>query len=72
MKVAITGHTRGLGAELWKRFDDKDTLIGFSKSTGHDISHPQHRILLYVMRLIAMSLSTTHIVGLHKRIFLSS
>jgi len=41
MKVAITGHTRGLGAELWNRFDEKDTLIGFSKSTGHDISYPQ-------------------------------
>jgi short-subunit dehydrogenase len=39
VKVAITGHTSGLGAELWKRFEPiADTMLGFSRSNGYDIS----------------------------------
>lgn len=35
MKVAITGHTRGIGAAIASRFDD---VVGFSKTTGYDLS----------------------------------
>ena len=39
MKVAITGHTKGLGASLKKVFEETGhSVIGFSKSTGYDIS----------------------------------
>ena len=38
MNVAITGHTRGLGAELARHFTQAGhNVIGFSRSTGHDI-----------------------------------
>jgi NADP-dependent 3-hydroxy acid dehydrogenase YdfG len=41
MKIIITGHTRGIGAAIKKYFEDKGhTVIGFSKSTGYDISNP--------------------------------
>lgn len=44
MKVAITGHTRGLGASLKNTFEQNGcSVIGFSKSTGHDISDAQAR-----------------------------
>lgn len=36
MKVGITGHTSGLGKALFDSFD----AIGFSRSNGYDISHP--------------------------------
>lgn len=45
MKIAITGHTRGLGAELVGRFEERGhQVIGFSRSNGFDISKPADRI----------------------------
>jgi NADP-dependent 3-hydroxy acid dehydrogenase YdfG len=39
MKVAITGHTKGIGAEIFQYFSSKEhDCIGFSRSNGHDIS----------------------------------
>jgi short-subunit dehydrogenase len=49
MKIVITGHTRGLGAELSERFQQQDHEVsGFSLSTGHDIRKPavQSKIVL--------------------------
>jgi NAD(P)-dependent dehydrogenase (short-subunit alcohol dehydrogenase family) len=44
LKIAITGHTRGLGAELVKRFEEGGhSVIGFSRSNGYDISKADHR-----------------------------
>ena len=40
MKVAITGHTKGLGKELYNRFDD---VKGFSSSNDYDISDTHGR-----------------------------
>jgi hypothetical protein len=34
MKIALTGHTKGLGLELYKLFDD---VVGMSRSNGFDI-----------------------------------
>jgi hypothetical protein len=41
MRYAITGHTRGIGAEIFKRLEPN--IIGFSKSTGYDITDKRHR-----------------------------
>jgi nucleoside-diphosphate-sugar epimerase len=40
MKVAITGHSRGLGKALWDRFAEQDDveLVGFSRSNGYNIA----------------------------------
>jgi NADP-dependent 3-hydroxy acid dehydrogenase YdfG len=39
MKVAITGHTRGIGKALVKSFSDSAfETIGFSRSNGYDIT----------------------------------
>lgn len=41
LKIAITGHTSGIGLSLYNRFKDLGhEVIGFSRSTGHDISIP--------------------------------
>lgn len=38
-KVVITGHTSGLGQALYEKFSDANyDVIGYSTSTGHDIS----------------------------------
>jgi len=38
MKVAITGHTSGLGKQLWERFEpEAEAMLGFSRSNGYDI-----------------------------------
>jgi NAD(P)-dependent dehydrogenase (short-subunit alcohol dehydrogenase family) len=44
MKVAVTGHTRGIGLEIAEYFKSTGAeIIGFSKSTGYDISDPEVR-----------------------------
>lgn len=40
MRVAITGHTNGIGKALYSRLDN---AIGFSLSTGYDITCTIHR-----------------------------
>lgn len=41
MKVAITGHTQGIGKRLYDRL--YPDVIGFSKSTGYDINNKLDR-----------------------------
>lgn len=37
-RVAITGHTKGIGQQLWNRLEDRGIeLKGFSKSTGYNL-----------------------------------
>jgi len=43
MKVAITGHTKGIGLAIAGLYPDH---IGFSRSNGYDISDPEHRKLI--------------------------
>ena len=42
MKIAITGHTQGLGQAFFKYFQSH-TVIGFSRSNGYNISSPTDR-----------------------------
>ena len=42
MKVAITGHTSGIGRELYKHFDN---VVGFSRSNGYDITKDLDKII---------------------------
>ena len=37
MKIALTGHTKGLGAEIFKNFSSEHSVLGFSRSNGYDI-----------------------------------
>lgn len=47
MKIVITGHTRGLGKALSQIFDSSEnTIVGFSKSSGCDISLDSDRKLI--------------------------
>jgi len=43
VKISITGHTTGLGAELFKFFSTQYETKGFSRSTGFDIKSPLDR-----------------------------
>lgn len=37
-RIAITGHTKGIGEQLWNRLEDRGIqLKGFSKSTGYNL-----------------------------------
>jgi hypothetical protein len=42
MKYAVTGHTQGIGQKLYSRL--LPNVIGFSRSTGYDISSKQDRL----------------------------
>jgi len=42
MKIAITGHTQGLGQAFFKHFQSY-TVIGFSRSNGYNIANPADR-----------------------------
>jgi hypothetical protein len=50
MKVAVTGHTSGIGKEIFDYFSGLGhTCIGFSRSTGHDISDLAARLQIIEM-----------------------
>lgn len=44
MKIAITGHSRGIGKELFNIFNVDHQVEGFSRSNGYDISS-QHQLI---------------------------
>ena len=44
MNIAITGHTSGIGLSLKEYFESSgDQVLGFSRTTGHDITSSVHR-----------------------------
>jgi len=43
MKIAITGHTKGIGSALYTHFGKQFEVYGFSKSNGFDISKKSSR-----------------------------
>lgn len=38
MRIAVTGHTHGLGLALFNHFSGSHEVIGLSRATGHDLS----------------------------------
>lgn len=44
MKIAITGHSKGIGKELYDIFDNDHQVEGFSRSNGFDIA-TQHQLI---------------------------
>jgi len=41
MNIGITGHTSGIGKAIAEWFSERGhTIVGFSRSTGHDLSKP--------------------------------
>lgn len=45
MKIAITGHTSGLGKILFDHWSINHEVVGLSRSTGHDISKHRDQII---------------------------
>ena len=41
MKIAITGHTRGIGQAIYNSLINTHSVIGLSKSNGYDINHTE-------------------------------
>jgi nucleoside-diphosphate-sugar epimerase len=53
MKIAITGHTSGIGLALLNHFQTNHTCIGFSRSNGYNISNPADRARILLESLDA-------------------
>lgn len=45
MKIAITGHTKGIGKSIFDYYSNKHYVKGFSRSTGFDITKNVSKIL---------------------------
>ena len=43
MKIALTGHSNGLGQALFELLSQKHEIVGFSRSNGYDIKSPFDR-----------------------------
>ena len=43
MKIALTGHSKGLGQALFEFLSQKHEVTGFSRSNGYDIKSPFDR-----------------------------
>jgi hypothetical protein len=50
MKIAITGHTSGLGKAFFDHWSANHEVIGLSRSSGHDISKNRDQIVETVSR----------------------
>ena len=46
MKIAITGHTKGIGEAIYDYFEKNNEVYGFSRSNGFDISDKLIRQLI--------------------------
>ena len=45
MKIAITGHTKGIGKGLYDFYVKKNHILGFSRSNGYDIAKKSDEII---------------------------
>ena len=43
IRIALTGHTKGLGKRLFESLARKYDIVGFSRSNGYDIKSPVDR-----------------------------
>lgn len=43
MKIALTGHTQGLGLSLYNALSKDHEVVGFSRSNNYDIKNPNNR-----------------------------
>ena len=41
MKIAITGHSKGIGQACYDILEKDHNVIGFSRSNGYDINEPE-------------------------------
>ena len=41
MKIALTGHTKGIGKAIKDVLEPENTVIGFSRTNGFNINNPQ-------------------------------
>jgi len=49
-KVIVTGHTSGLGLHIYNHFNNKEgyTVIGLSRSNGHDIENDIEKVIQFI------------------------
>jgi len=49
-KVIVTGHTSGLGLHIYNHFNNKEgyTVIGLSRSNGHDIEKDIEKVIQFI------------------------
>ena len=59
MIIVMTGHTKGLGAEISNYFSSEYVVKGFSRSNGYDIKNPTDR-----RRIIKTSLDADIFINL--------
>ena len=43
MKIAITGHTQGIGKAVYELLSKEHEVLGFSRSNGYDITNTEQR-----------------------------
>ena len=41
MKIAITGHTKGIGQAIYDLLGQEHDVIGYSRSNGYNINQPE-------------------------------
>lgn len=63
MKIAITGHTGGLGQALFETLSTQHDVVGFSRSNGYDISKNANDIVEKIKDYDILINNAYHVTG---------
>lgn len=68
MKIAITGHTKGIGKAIFDKLSIKHEMLGYSRSNGYDVKN--YKTILSEIKSVDIFINNTYLGDFQEKIFL--